>query len=44
MIEVELSRQLGQAERGGEPDGQGVVGGQAVDQAVSSVPQYVVTC
>ena len=41
MIEVELSRQLGHAERGGEPDGQGVVGGQAVDQAVSAVPQYV---
>ena len=41
MIEVELSRQLGQAERGGEPDGQGVVGSEAVDQAVSSVPQYV---
>ena len=43
MIEVELSRQLGHAERGGEPDGQGVVGGQAVDQAVSAVPQYA-TC
>ena len=43
MIEVELSRQLGHAERGGEPDGQGVVGSEAVHQAVSSVPQYV-TC
>ena len=41
MIEVELSRQLGQAERGGDPDGQGVVGGETVDQAVSAVPQYV---
>ena len=40
MIEVELSRQLGQAERGGDPDGQGVVGSEAVDQAVSAVPQY----
>ena len=37
MIEVELSGEFGGAEGGGEPDSQGVVSGEAVDQLSSTV-------